>query len=134
MSTELTYLTLTAALTTLLWLPYLMNAVAVRGLGVVLSGAPLESEVRLSPWARRLRAAHINATENLGVFASLVLVAHLSGMSTPVTLIAAGTYFWARVAHYLIYGLNIPVLRTAAFVVGWGAQLAIAWQILGGVS
>ena len=103
-------------------------------MGAVLSGAPLESEVPLSPWARRLRAAHSNASENLGVFASLILVAHVAGVSTPVTLIAAGTYFWARVAHYLIYGLGIPVLRTGAFVVGWSAQLAIAWQILGGAS
>jgi len=68
------------------------------------------------------------------VFASLILVAYVAGVSTPVTLIAAGTYFWARVAHYLIYGLGIPVLRTGAFVVGWSAQLAIAWQILGGAS
>ncbi len=134
MTTELTYLTLTATLTALFWVPYLLNAMAVQGMGAVLSGAPLESEVPLSPWARRLRAAHSNASENLGVFASLILVAHVASVSTPVTLIAAGTYFWARVAHYLIYGLGIPVLRTGAFIVGWSAQLAIAWQILGGAS
>ena len=59
MSTELTYLTLTATLTALLLVPYLLNAMAVRGMrAVFLSGAPLESEVPLSPWARRLRAAH----------------------------------------------------------------------------
>ena len=34
MSTELTYLTLTATLTALLWVPYLLNAVAVRGMWV----------------------------------------------------------------------------------------------------
>jgi len=33
MSTELTYLTLTATLTALLWVPYLLNAVAVRVIG-----------------------------------------------------------------------------------------------------
>jgi len=50
---------------------------AIRGMrAVFLSGAPLESEVLLSPWARRLREAHSNASENLGVFASLILVAH----------------------------------------------------------
>lgn len=130
MSTELTYLTLTATLTALLWVPYLANAVAVRGIIAVVSAAPLESEVPLSPWARRLRAAHGNAAENLGVFASLILVAHVASVSTQVTLLAAGSYFWARAAHYLIYGLGIPVLRTGAFVVSWSAQLAIAWQIL----
>jgi len=133
-TTELTYLTLTAILTALLWVPYLANAMAVRGIFAVVSAAPLESEVPLSPWARRLRAAHGNAAENLGVFASLVLVAHVAGVSTPVTLIAVVSYFWARVAHYLIYGLGIPVLRTGAFVVGWSAQLAIAWQILAATS
>ena len=134
MTTELTYLTWTATLTALLWIPYLVNAMAVRGIFAVVSPAPLESEVPLSPWARRLRAAHGNAAENLGVFASLVLVAHVAGVSTPVTMMAAVSYFWARAAHYLIYGLGIPVLRTGAFVVGWSAQLAIAWQILAATS
>jgi len=134
MSTELMYLTLTATITALFWVPYLMNAMAVRGLRVVLSGTPQESEVPLSPWARRLRAAHSNATENLGVFASLILVAHVAGVSNMITLFAAGTYFWARIAHYLIYGLGIPVLRTVAFVVGWIAQLTLMWQILNSAS
>ena len=41
MSTELTYLTLTATLTALLLVPYLLNAMAVRGMrAVFLSGAP----------------------------------------------------------------------------------------------
>lgn len=134
MTTELYYLTLSALMTTVLWAPYIVNGIAVRGLPIMLGGAPKESTVLLSPWARRLLAAHTNAVENLVIFAALVLVAHAISVSTPITAAAAAVYFWARVAHYLIYGLGISVLRTAAFTVAWMAQLVIGWQILGAVA
>lgn len=114
----------------MLWMPYLVNAMLVRGAGSVLGEAPQESDKPLSPWARRLRAAHCNAVENLVVFAALVLVAHVAKASSDATAAAAIVYFWARVAHYLIYGLGITALRTFAFLVAWIAQLVFAWQLL----
>ena len=79
MKTELLYLTLVTALTGLLWLPYILDRVATRGL-LDAVGYP-ENPKPQSPWAVRLMRAHDNAVENLVVFAALVLVANAAGVS-----------------------------------------------------
>jgi uncharacterized MAPEG superfamily protein len=67
----------------------------------------------------------------LAVFAPLVLVAALIGVSTPATVGAAKLYLGARLAHYVVYAAGIPVVRTLAFVVGVGATLVFAAALLG---
>jgi uncharacterized MAPEG superfamily protein len=128
MNTELRYLTYVALFTALMWIPYILNEIVVRGLvGAV--GYP-QNPKPLSPWAARMKAAHYNAIENLAVFATLVLVAnalHLGGRAIALSCVA---YFWARVAHLLAYTFAIPWVRTLAFLVGFAAQLCIAQHIL----
>ena len=128
MTPELTYLTWVATLTALLWAPYILNTITVRGLTTAV-GYPTDPKP-LAPWATRLKAAHYNAVENLVVFAALVLVAHLAGISNQTTLLACQVYFWARLVHALSYALAIPWVRTFAFAAGFFCQLALAWQIL----
>jgi uncharacterized MAPEG superfamily protein len=38
-------------------------------------------------------------------------------------------YFWARVAHLIVYTLGLPVFRTLAFAVGFAAQAVLALAI-----
>lgn len=128
MSTELTYLTWITALTALMWIPYILNMIAVRGLMNAV-GYPQDPEP-LSAWATRMKAAHANSIENLAVFGLLVLVAHLAGINNGVTEAACIVYFWARVIHFLSYTGRIPWVRTLSFLAGFGAQMAIALQIL----
>jgi uncharacterized MAPEG superfamily protein len=128
MKTELLYLTLVTAFTGLLWVPYILDRLAVRGL-IDAVGYP-ENPKPQSPWARRLIKAHANAVENLAVFAALVLVAHAVGLSNGTTALACVVYFWARVVHALAYTFAVPWVRTLAFTVGFFAQAAIAWQLL----
>jgi uncharacterized MAPEG superfamily protein len=128
MKTELLYLTLVTALTGLLWIPYILDRIATRGL-LDAVGYPANPKPQ-SPWAVRLMRAHDNAVENLVVFAALVLVANAAGVSNGVVAGAAVVYFWARVVHALAYTLGVPWVRTLAFTVGFAAQVAIAWQIL----
>lgn len=130
MSTELYYLTLTATLTALTWLPYVLNTIQVRGLTDAV-GYP-ENPAPLAPWAQRMKAAHYNSVENLVVFGALVISAHLVGLSDSATATAAMIYFWARVAHLLVYTLGIPWLRTLTFAVGYVAMLTFAWKLLAG--
>ena len=40
-------------------------------------------------------------------------------------VLAAFVYNAARVGHYIAYGLAIPYLRTALFVLGWMATMYI---------
>ena len=73
-------------------------------------------------WAYRLMNAHNNAVENLVVFAPLALAVHALGISAPMTALACALYFWSRVAHAVVYAVGAPILRTIAFLIGFGAQ------------
>ena len=128
MKTELQYLVYVTVFTGLLWVAYILDRIATRGL-VDSVGYPANPKPQ-SPWAQRLMRAHVNAVENLVVFAALVLAAAVAGVSTPVIAGAAMVYFWARVVHALAYTFALPWLRTLAFTVGFFAQAAIAWQLL----
>ena len=128
MKTETLYLVYVTALTGLLWVPYILDRIAVWGLADTV-GYP-ENPKPQSPWARRLMKAHANAVENLVVFAALVLAAQATGVSDSVTIGAATVYFWARVVHAAAYVAALPWVRTLAFAAGFFAQAAIAWQIL----
>lgn len=128
MSTELTSLVEVSTFTALLWVPYVLNRMIVRGIPATV-GYPNDPEP-LARWAQRLRAAHANAVENLAVFAALVLAAHALAVSTPVTAAAGPLYLWSRVAHAVTYTFRVPWLRTLAFVGGFAAQMLVAWEVL----
>ncbi len=131
MTTELFYLVLVAVLTALCWIPYILNLISVRGLKDAVGYPP--EPAPLSPWAQRMKAAHYNSVENLVVFAALVITAHLVGVSDSTTATAAMVYFWARVAHLIVYTLGIPWLRTLTFAAGYLAMLVFAWKLLTGI-
>lgn len=128
MTSELMSLTWVTALTAIMWMPYILNLIAVRGLldGV---GYP-DNPKPLAAWAQRMKAAHYNAVENLVIFATLVLVANASGISTSTTVLACEIYFWARLVHLLAYTFAIPWVRTLAFALGWGCQIALLIELL----
>ena len=128
MSKELVYLAWVSLFTAVMWIPYILNTIAVRGI-VDAVGYP-QNPKPLAPWAARMKAAHYNAIENLAVFATLVLVAHAAGVTTPAIAASALVYFWARVAHFLAYTFAVPWLRTLAFAVGFASQLCVAWHIV----
>jgi len=128
MKTELLYLVFTTTLTGLIWIPYILDRIAVWGLTTAV-GYP-ENPKPQSPWARRMMAAHENAVENLVIFAGLVLAAHALGISNNATATACVVYFWARVVHLAAYTFAVPWVRTLAFAVGFFAYMTLAWQIL----
>jgi uncharacterized MAPEG superfamily protein len=128
MKTELLYLTAVTTFTGILWMPYILNMIAVRGVADAV-GYP-QNPKPLAPWAARMKAAHYNAVENLVVFAALVLVAHSLAISNEVTRMACIVYFWARIVHATAYTFAIPWVRTLAFAAGFITQICIAWQIL----
>ena len=67
----------------------------------------------LPDWVVRANRTHINLVENLPSFAALVLVAHVAGAANGTTAAAAAVFFWARLAHALVFLFGIPYLRTA---------------------
>jgi uncharacterized MAPEG superfamily protein len=40
-------------------------------------------------------------------------------------VLACAVYFWARLAHYVVYTAGIPVARTLAFTVAWLATAVL---------
>lgn len=128
MSSEFTSLIWVVALTMVMWVPYIMNEIMVRGL-VDAVGYPKDPKP-MAPWAQRMKAAHYNAVENLVVFATLVLVAAAVGISNDTTVLVCKVYFWARVVHVLAYTLAIPWVRTLAFATGWISCLALLLELL----
>ena len=128
MSKELLWLTLTVALTGLLWIPYIIDRAQVRGLWASLDN-PKPGDTPQSPWAMRLYFAHSNAVENLVVFAPLVLILDSLNVSTWATVVACAVFFWARLAHAILYALGVPVLRTVAFTVGFICQVVLVLAI-----
>ncbi len=129
MTTELYWLTLTALMTALFWLPYVFDRMVVTGLAATLAG-PAPDNGKLPLWAQRVIRAHHNAIENLAIFAPLVLTAHLLGISNPATKAAAAVYFFARLVHFAVYSAGIPLARTLAFTAGWAAQIVFIASIL----
>ena len=128
MKTEVWYLVLVTTFTALLWIPYILDRLMVRGLMDAV-GYPDDPKPQ-SLWAQRLMKAHANAVENLVVFAALVLAAQVAGVSNGAIATAAMVYFWARMVHALVFTFGIPWLRTISFTVGWICQIVIAWQLL----
>lgn len=128
MSIELTYLVWVSTLTAFLWIPYLVDRILVWGL-VDSVGYPEQAKTQ-SPWAQRLILAHVNAVENLVIFATLVIAVHVSGISNNATLLACSVYFWARVVHVIAFTFKVSWVRTLAFVTGFGSQVTLAWQFL----
>ena len=43
---------------------------------------------------------------------------------------AASVFFYARVAHAIIYAFGWPAIRPLFYFIGLGATLVIAWQVL----
>ena len=128
MTRELFWLTLTVILTGLLWVPYILNRIQVRGLAGAMAN-PTRNDKPHAEWASRLMFAHDNAVENLVLFATLVLILAQLDYSTKWTALACAVYFWARVAHLIVYAIGLPVFRTLAFTVGFVAQAVLALAI-----
>ncbi len=128
MTSELMSLVWVTALTAILWIPYTLNTIAVRGLMDAV-GYPADPKP-IAGWAQKMKAAHANAVENLVVFAALVLIANAAGVSNETTVLACTVYLWSRVVHLLAYTFAIPWVRTLSVVAGFACQVAIILQLI----
>ncbi len=74
--------------------------------------------------------AHANAVENLVIFAPLVIAIDISGVNSQVTAVACIVYFFARLAHFILYSLKVPFFRTVAFLIGFFCQMTLIMALL----
>ena len=133
MTTELTYLFLSALLLTFAWVPHIAGQVMVRGLLNADDYTNLRQQSDFPAWVRRANRAHVNLVEQFAAFATFVLMAHSLGVSSGTMALAAAVYFWSRVAHFVVFvaGVGVLMARTVIFTVSWLAILVFAlglWQ------
>jgi len=128
MTSELMSLTWVVALSAIMWVPYVLNTIMVRGL-VDAVGYP-DNPKPLAPWAERMKKAHYNAVENLVIFAALVLMLNAAGVSNGTTVLVCNIYFWARLVHLAVYTFGIPWFRTLSFALSWLCIVALIVQLI----
>jgi uncharacterized MAPEG superfamily protein len=113
---------MTILMTALMWVPYILNRIIE--LGVVPAFMdPYGCTEAKSAWANRMMAAHVNAIENLVLFAPLVILLSVNNVSTENTVLATQAYFFARLAHFLLFTFAVPLLRIVSFLIGFAAQM-----------
>ncbi|MEE9424439.1 MAG: MAPEG family protein [Methylococcales bacterium] len=130
LTAELYWLVLTITMTALFWLPYIVNRIIELGAWATLSVPQLQPQ---TPWAQRLMKAHVNAVENLVIFATLLLILQITGMNSSITATASMVYFFARLIHAIAYLSAIPVVRTLAFAAGFFCQMALVLTLLSAI-
>ena len=128
MSTDLMTLVWTAVLCLLIPPIYLVGRMQTPG-GMEWALGNRPEPLKVPEWAARAHRAHANLVENLAAFAILVLVAHVGGKANAWTALGAQMFFWARVAHVVVYTAGLVGVRTAVFFVGVVGELLILVQL-----
>lgn len=128
MTDDLLYLTLSAGLCAVLWVPYILSR--IRQQGLVNAVGYMDNPPAPPAWATRAHRVHLNMVENLAPFAALVLAAHVSGLAGETTALGAAIFFWARLVHAIVYYAAIPWVRTLAFAVAWVGMAMIFFAII----
>ena len=116
MTTELTYLVATLALA----LVQILLPAGARTLEFGIgwnAGARDQTPPSHNPVVGRLERAQSNLYETLPLFIGAVLIAHVTGAESALTLWGVALYFWARVAYVPLYALGVPYIRSLVWLV-----------------
>jgi uncharacterized MAPEG superfamily protein len=128
MTPDLRLLLWTLVLTFVEVLVAVLAAQAQVGLGMLAGNR--EGLPALTGFAGRSRRAHRNMLESLPLFIGLVLIAQIAGKANEATLLGAQLFFWGRLAHWLLYIIGIPWLRTIAWLVSVIGLIVIFRQLV----
>jgi len=79
---------------------------------------------------QRLQRLSANMQENLVMFAVVVLVASAAGVSNDATALGDSLFFFARVAHAIVYAAGWPVIRPLFYFAGLYGIGVIAAQVM----
>ncbi len=82
---------------------------------------------------QRLLRLTANMQENLIMFGLVVLVANAAGISNETTALGASIFFYARVAHAIVYAAGWPMIRPLFYFAGLYGTVSILWAILSGL-
>lgn len=124
MTTELTYLA--AALVLALVQIFLPAGARTLEFGSKWNaGARDQTPESHNPVVGRLERAQSNLYETLPLFIGAVLIAHVTGAESVLTLWGAALYFWARVAYVPLYAFGVPYIRSLVWLVSLAGLIMI---------
>lgn len=127
MSVELMMLIYSAAL-------FLAIILAQAGLAIAQNGLMTQAGSRDNlpePTVLRQRMQRLTANmqENLVLFAIVVLAASVAGVSNETTVMGASLFFYARLAHAIVYAFGWPMIRPLFYFAGLYGTIIIGLQV-----
>ncbi|MBP6725201.1 MAG: MAPEG family protein [Halioglobus sp.] len=114
---------------------FLVIILAQAGLGIAQNGLMAQAGSRdnlpePTVLRQRLQRLSANMQENLVLFAVVVLVASIAGVSNDATALGASVFFFARVAHAVVYAAGWPAIRPLFFFAGLYGIGVIAVEVV----
>lgn len=98
--------------------------------GVMAQAGPRDNLPEPTVFNKRATRLKNNMIENMVLFAPLVLLASAAGVSTGNTVLGAQIFFFARIAHAVIYLAGWPMIRPLAWTVSLVGIVMIALALL----
>lgn len=80
----------------------------------------------------RAKRAYMNLLEQLVIFSLLVITAHIAGIHSSLTVLAAQLFLAGRIAHAIVYlaGWTFISIRTLVWVVALVGTIIMAYEVL----
>lgn len=111
------------------WVPYILERFVSSGImGTFANPSPDLPDQ--SPWAQRAKAAHRVGVESFVAFGPLAIFGIIKMPTDGLLGLMALIYFFAIVAHYVVYSIGVIVVRTVLFLVASGASIIMALRLL----
>ncbi|MGR3492188.1 MAG: MAPEG family protein [Shimia sp.] len=131
MTSELIWLSLTLILASSLWIPLIIGVNTTES-GQQVTGDGRANVPGMLPWVHRAHRAHLNLLKQAMPFAGLILIAHVAGVSSLVTVWAAAAFFFIRLAHaaFMIAAQSQFPVRPTIFTLGWLCRVAVFVEVL----
>lgn len=91
-----------------------------------------ESQPSSDGFKGRAKRAYMNLLEQLLVFSILVVTAHLAGIHSSLTVLAAQLFLIGRIIHAIVYlaGWTFIAIRTLAWVVALAGSFIMIYVLL----
>jgi uncharacterized MAPEG superfamily protein len=107
-----------AAAAVLIYVPFLVVSYGRVQAGYDMS-APRAMFDKLPPYAQRATWAHQNSFEAFMIFTAAALMAYVTGVNSSTAAGAAIAFVISRLLYSAFYILNIPILRSLMFALGF---------------
>lgn len=135
MTPELWWTAWTSLLTASLWIPFIVGVNTAPAGSLPFDPADMarpSDPMAHRDWVARAYRAHQNLVEAFAPMAALVVIAHVAGISSAVTVWATALFFAIRLAHAagMITGLVRFPVRPILFTASWACTLAVAAELV----